>query len=114
MTTEKTLDQMLDLLPYISNLLSDPAMRELGKKMRRGQNGEPAELDSLGAMNQVFPLMLTTHRDDLYGILGVQMGKTPDELKMLPFEEIREALKSDSMRAFFDFFPFLLQMVLHA
>lgn len=114
MTTEQTFDQMLDLLPYISNVLADPKLRELGQKMRPGKDGHPAELDSLGAMEHVFPVMLTTHREDLYGILAVQMEKTPEEVKKLPFADIRQTLQSDSMRAFFDFFPFLLQMVLHA
>ena len=114
MTTEKTLDQMLDLLPYIRNILSDKRLKDLGQKMRPGKDGQPAELDSLSAMEKVFPVMLSEHRADLYGILAVQMGKTPDEVKALPFEAIRQTLKSDSMRAFFDFFPFLLQMVLHA
>lgn len=114
MTTEKTLDQMMELLPYVGNVLADPALQELGKKMRKGSNGEPAELDSLGAMQHVFPLMLTTHREDLYGILSVQLGKTAEEVKELPFEEVRSVLRSDSMQAFFDFFPFVLQMALHA
>lgn len=114
MTTEKTLDQMMELLPFVGNVLEDPALQELGRKMRKGQNGEPAELDSLAAMKQVFPLMLTTHREDLYGILAVQLGKTADEVKKLPFEDVRAVLRSDSMQAFFDFFPFVLQMALHA
>lgn len=113
MTIEKTIDQMLDLLPYVSNVLSDPELQELGKKMRRGPNGEPAAMDSLAAMKAVFPVMFARHRADLYGILGVQLGKTADEVKTLPFDEVRAALKSDSMSAFFDFFPFVLQMAIH-
>ena len=113
MTTEKTLDQMLDLLPYVSNVLSDPDLQELGRKMRKGPNGEPAELDSLAAMQAVYPVMLTRHRADLYGIIGVQLGKAADEVKDMPFEEVRDVLKNDSMRAFFDFFPFVLQMAIH-
>ena len=58
MTTEKTINQMLELLPYISTILSDPDLKELGQKMRPGKDGQPAELDSLGAMNAVFPVML--------------------------------------------------------
>lgn len=113
MTTEKTIDQMLDLLPYVSNVLADPALQDLGRRMRKGPNGEPAELDSLAAMNAVYPVMFTTHRADLYGIIGVQMGKTAEEVKDLPFEEVRNVLKNDSMSAFFDFFPFVLQMAIH-
>lgn len=112
MTTEKTLDQMLDLLPYVSNVLSDPDLQELGRKMRKGPNGEPAELDSLAAMQAVYPVMITRHRADLYGIIGVQLGIAADEVKDMPFEEVRDVLNNDSMRAFFDFFPFLLQMAI--
>lgn len=114
MTTEQTIDQMMELLPFVSNVLADPDLQELGAKLRKGPNGEPAQLDGLQAMNHVIPLMFTKHRQDLYCILGVQLGKTPEQVKNLPFEEVRAVLKSDSMSAFFDFFPFALQMALRA
>lgn len=114
MTTEKTLDQMMELLPHVSTLLADPELQKLGCQMRPGKDGAPAEIDSLAAMNRVFPLMLTAHRAELYGILGVLLDKTAEEVKQLPFEEVRGVLKADGMRAFFDFFPFLLQMAIRA
>lgn len=113
MTTEQTMDQMLELLPYVSNILSDPNLQDLGRKMRVGPNGEPAQMDSLEAMNSVYPIMLTKHREDLYGIIGVQLGKDVKEIKDMPFDNVRQVLKTDSMRAFFDFFPFVLQMAIH-
>lgn len=114
MNTEKTLDKMMELLPFITPILEDAETKGL-RDMLRPKGEKKAEYSVADLIPRLFPLMLTSHRAELYGILSVLMEKPVEEVKQKPFSEIKEALKGESvLKDFFDFFPFLLQMALRA
>lgn len=115
MTTAKTLDAMMELLPHITAILEDPQAKDLRATLRPEEGAEKTEVDAPKLMGRLFPLMLTAHRAEMYGILSVLSGKTVDEVKEMPFAETQELLKNDNlMKDFFSFFPWLLQMALRA
>lgn len=115
MNTEKTLDQMMELLPFITPILDDPALKDMRPDLRPNPDEGKSGFSMSELIARIYPLMLTSHRAELYGILGVLTGKTTEDVKLLPFAEIKKILKEENvLKDFFDFFPFLLQMALRA
>lgn len=115
MTTEKTLDQMMELLPFITPILEDESVKSLRDILRPKEGTERAEFSAGELFARLFPVMIGNHRAELYGILSVLTGENTEAVKKKPYSEIKKVLQSDSvLKDFFDFFPFLLQMALRA
>lgn len=127
LNTEKTLDQMMELLPFIATIIEDAETKGLRdmlrpkKDVKKGSEKETEkeekrpEYHTADLLSRLYPLMLTSHRAELYGILSILTGETIEAVKQKPFSEIKALLKGENgLKDFFDFFPFLLQMALRA
>ncbi len=108
LNTDRTLDVMCELTPYISHICSDEKLvSTLGEKMDVDQNtnvfGQIAAL--AGRVSELAPILLTGHRADVYGILSVLNEKTPAEISAQPFSEtvgqIKEAIQDTRLIDFF-------------
>lgn len=115
MNTEKTLDQMMELLPFVTPILEDPALQDLRSDLRPNPDENKTGFAMSELIARLYPLLIANHRKELYGIIGVITGKSEKDVKQMPFGEVKKVLKDENVfKDFFDFFPFLLQMALRA
>ena len=112
-TTEQALDEMIELLPYITPILDDVELKAFRDQLRP-KEGQKAQFATSDLVNGIFPLLITKHREHLYALLGHLNGVTAEEARTMPVSKVKEALISGVVTDFFDFFPFLLQMALRA
>lgn len=86
LTTDESLDALCVLTPYINNIVID---QDLTEELRRKVN----------------PDNLKNHRLDVYGILSVLNGKTPQEIGKQNFlvtaKQIRDVVKDKELLDFF-------------
>lgn len=111
LTTDETLDVLCELTPVITSIMTDT---ELGTELRR--KIDPQMLKSKADMaiegtkkiNALIPIILKTHRSDVYKILAVLNRKTPDEIARQNFiqtgKQIREIVKDKDLLSFFSSF----------
>ena len=110
-TTEQALDEMMELIPYITPILDDVELKDFRDKLRP-KDGKKADFTTSDLINGIFPLLITKHRSHLYALLGHLKGVSADEARTMPVSEIKEALSGGTIADFFDFFSFFLQMAL--
>ncbi len=106
MQTGKMLDQMTALLPYLAPLVEDDEIMALRNEIK----DKKSAMDAHEAVMRMFPLVVTKHRNELYGILGVLLGRPDEEIAEMDFSEVKAALSGSAFEAFFDFFPFVLRV----
>lgn len=108
LSTDRALDTLCELTPYLSNIASDTAVvSAVGKVVENNK-----ELNTYGyalllaeRMGEIIPLLLTDHRPDVYGILSVLNEKTTAEIAAQPVKEtlcqVREAFQDTEFLSFF-------------
>lgn len=108
MTTEKALDSLCILSPYITNIVTDTELlAELRKAVDPNQVKTQAEKLAFGAekLSALIPIVLKKHKTDLFEILGVLNDKTGEEIAKQSFLttglQIREAIKDKELISFF-------------
>ena len=125
LSTDKALDVLCELTPYAANIMEDEKiLSSLGdfmsesvsvKKSRESEgNGEEncnentasvTGIRMFGGMVKNIPLLLKTHRPDVYGILSVLNEKSVEEIAAQPVREtvgqMREAFQDEDLMAFF-------------
>lgn len=106
--TDRALDVLCELAPYIDRITNDQeVVSTIGKAVK-----PDAELNRygsfmliMGRLSEFVPLLLKTHRPDVYGILSVLNGKTVEEIAAQPVREtvkqLREAFQDEDLMAFF-------------
>lgn len=83
LSTDRALDVLCELTPYVSNVASDEALvSAVGKvvKPKDETNVYGAGLMLMERMGEIVPLLLKTHRPDVYGILSVLNEKSTVEI----------------------------------
>lgn len=105
LSTDRALDVLCELTPYVSNIAEDEqVLSALNGFMSQSEdvNDGKGEDDSMSAKGIRFfggliknvPLLLKTHRPDVYGILSV-LNETPvEEIAAQPFGEAVIQVKS--------------------
>ena len=107
LTTDKALDVLYEITPYIANIATDDElMAVIGKAVKR-EGMTRAGVLLLGAekLTKMVPVLLKTHRDDVYGVVAAVNGKTVDEIREQNFikttAQIVEVIKDKELLDFF-------------
>ena len=107
LTTDKALDVLCEITPYIANIATDDElMAIIGKAVKREEMTRAGVL-LLGAekLTKMVPVLLKTHRDDVYGVVAAVNGKTVDEIREQNFikttAQIVEVIKDKELLDFF-------------
>lgn len=107
LTTDRALDVLCEITPYIANIATDEElMAIIGKSVKREEMTRAGVL-LLGAekLTKMVPVLLKTHRDDVYGVVAAVNGKTVDEIREQNFiktsAQIVEVIKDKDLLDFF-------------
>lgn len=108
-STEKAMDILCGLVPYISNISIDEELIDTLKKKLNpaGEELNRATMLALGAqrITEIAPLLLKKHRVDVFGIIATLNEKTVEEIGKQNIIKtmimIREAIKDEELISFF-------------
>ncbi len=108
LSTDAGLDVLCEITPYLGAIISDEALTaELRRKINLDKDATQAEVYAAGLdrITKLMPIILKTHRSDVYGIVGAINGKTETEIaeqSMLKTAiEIRDIVKDKEFADFF-------------
>lgn len=121
LSTDKALDVLCELTPYVSNIMEDDdILSALGDFMNRSADEKKVDANGaeendasmsekgirmFGGLVKNVPLLLKTHRHDMYGILSVLNEKSVAEIAGLPFGEtvrqIKDVFRDNELLDFF-------------
>lgn len=107
LTTERALDLLCELTPYIANITADKALLdELGKKFdSKGKSIAELYVFAAHKCAQIVPLLLKDHRADVFGLLAVLNETTVDKIaKQNAMETIKQVCEAFKDKEFLDFF----------
>lgn len=113
LSTEKGLDVLVELTPYVSNIAtSETLAAELKKLAETPASGLKSALQQMvyGAdvFSRLIPILLKERREDVYGILSVMNEKPIEEIAeqniMQTIGMIREVFSDKDMLSFFKSF----------
>lgn len=108
LSTDAGLDVLCEITPYLCNIIEDGALRdELRRKIHLDENASATEIyaAALEKLTKLVPILLKTHRSDVYGIVGAVNGKSEEAVASQPMlktmGEIREIVKDKGFKDFF-------------
>lgn len=108
LSTDKTLDVLCELTPYISNIASDDAVvGAVGKIVDTDKdiNLYGKGLMLVERMGEIVPVLLKTHRPDVYGILSVMNDRPVAEIAAQKItdtiRQVRELFQDPELLSFF-------------
>lgn len=108
LSTDHALDVMCELVPYIDSIVSDSEVVEtIGKVVEPGTpiNRYGNAVLMLGRVSECLPLLLKTHRPDVYGILSVMNERPVQEIAAQKLTEtirqVKELLQDEEFVSFF-------------
>lgn len=82
LSTDRALDVLCEITPYISNIAADQNLMETIGKSIKGEGLTTAGVMLLGAekVTKLVPILLKSHRDDVYGVLAAINGVSLEEI----------------------------------
>ena len=107
LTTDECADVLCELTPYIVNIVSDKEIMEAVGKAVDKNTITQVGIMLLGAqkITAVIPLLLKTHRHDIYAILSIVGEKSVEEVAaqniMATMWQMKELLNDKEMVSFF-------------
>lgn len=108
LSTDRAADVLCELAPYVGNIANDEeVVNTIGKVMENGQNLNQYGQVMLvvGRIGEFAPLLLKTHRPDVYGILSVMNERPVKEIAaqklMDTMRQIRELFQDEEFMGFF-------------
>lgn len=108
LTTDTALDVLCEITPYVSNIVTDEELMEtIGKAVKIKGGITTVGLMLLGAekLTRIVPVVMKTHRDDVYGIVAALNGMEPDEIArqniIMTSMQIRDLCKDKELLDFF-------------
>lgn len=108
LSTDKALDVLCELTPYISNIASDDAV--VGAVGKIVDTDKDINLYGKGLMlverlGEIVPVLLKTHRPDVYGILSVMNERPVAEIAAQKItdtiRQVRELFQGQELLLFF-------------
>lgn len=108
LSTDKALDVLCELTPYISNIASDDSVvGAVGKIVDTDKNinlyGKGLLL--VERMGEIVPVLLKTHRPDIYGILSIMNERPEAEIAAQKLtdtiRQVRELFQDPELLSFF-------------
>lgn len=117
LSTDLALDVLCELTPHVSNIMEDEQIiSALSGILPKQQNGEQVEeqdglafcFSMIGGLTKMAPVLLKTHRADVYNILSVMNEKTVEEISTQhitdTIRQLREVLQDNELLSFFKSF----------
>ena len=106
MSTEKVSDTLCEIVPYVENIVKDESfMTALGDKAPRGASYAEIYVHSIGILAKIVPILVKSHRDDVFSILSIISEKGKDEIAsqniLKTISQIKEIISDKDL---FDFF----------
>lgn len=108
LSTDKALDVMCELTPHIDSIVNDQTVIEtIGKvvKLDGDINRYGNFMIVMGRLTEFIPMLLKTHRPDVYGILSVLNEKSADDVSKQPvmdtMRQLREVFQDKELIDFF-------------
>lgn len=108
LSTDRALDVLCELTPYIDNITNDETVvKAIGKVMENGQelNRYGQAMLVIGRVGEFVPLLLKTHRPDVYGILSVMNERPVAEIAAQKLtdtiRQVREVFRDEELLSFF-------------
>ena len=83
LTTEEAVDYLCEMTPYVANISADEELlKVLREKLGGADKASRAEIYTFGAakISKLVPMLLKTHRNDVFGILSVANGVPAEEI----------------------------------
>jgi hypothetical protein len=107
MTTDETCDVLCIAAPHIQNMAEDKNL--IAEVQRKLPKGEHTQIDvyrfGLTRVSNLVPIFLKDHREDVYAILSLFNGLTPEECGKQNFlatvAQVTELLKDEDFVNFF-------------
>lgn len=108
MSTEKAMDVLCELTPYMINIVTDEALiTELKSAIDFTKANTMAEKMALtaGKITKIIPILLRNKKNDVFGIVGVLNNKTIEEVAkqniIVTMKQIRDIAKDKELLDFF-------------
>lgn len=107
LTTAQVADVLVQIAPLIDNITQDEdLMQRIGKSIKRdGMTKIGLQMEAMHRVFSSVPVLLGSHRDDIFGIIAAVKFKTVDEVANQSIvdtkNDIEEILKD---KDFIDFF----------
>lgn len=108
LSTDRALDVLCELTPYVSNICEDGSVvGVIGEKISidKSMNIYGQFATFIGQMSKAAPILLKTHRVDVYGILSVMNERSVDEIAAQPItdtiQQIKEVFRDTDLLSFF-------------
>ena len=105
MRADVAFETMEKLLPYLSNVINDEEGAELMRSVR-----EKGKIPAGNVMQELLPLFLGPHKEDMFGIVSALKGCTVEEAKALDFKEINAIMRENFVGDMVLFFANCLTM----
>lgn len=107
MTNDEALDALLIITPCVDNILGDEELLENLRQITALKGETIGEIYAIGAkrITSLLPILLKSHRADVYGIIGAVNGMTVSEVakcKLVDTIEMVKEIVNDEVLA--DFF----------
>lgn len=112
LSTDKTLDLICDLTPYVSEIMEDKeVIKLLSEKVKLGKEANEEKVKNtvitatIKKVSKFIPLFLDKHREATYNILALLNEKSVEEVRnqkaITTINEIKEMLKDNDLMDFF-------------
>ena len=106
LSTDRAADVLCEITPYLASLTSDTELAAAFRgKLPAGCSVAEIYLHGSKILTKIIPIVLKTHRDDVFGVLSVLNGKTSDEIAkqniLTTTRQIIDAVKDKELRDFF-------------
>lgn len=108
LNTDQALDVLCELTPYVDHIVSDnDILSEIGKveNFKDGITQQGLFVIWAGRISRIIPVLLKTHRTDVYGILSIINEKTVGEIAAQPIsktiKQAREIFRDPELLSFF-------------
>lgn len=110
--TDKALDVLCEITPYVTNITSDEKMMEPFSSVIDSENTVRIKqfVMVVERYSTAIPILLKTHRPDIYGILSIVNERTVQEIatqKLIDtMKQVKELFEDEELVDFFkSFFP---------
>ena len=107
-STEKAMDVLCELTPYVTNIVTDETLlAELKEAIDFKEANTMAEKMALTArkITKIIPILLKNRKNDVFGIVGVLNNKTVEEIAkqniIVTMKQIRDIAKDKELLDFF-------------
>lgn len=107
MSTDRVLDVLCEITPHVGAIVKDEdVMLAVGEAIDyKGMTKWGVVMAGLDRIAEVVPLLLRTHRDNVYGILSVLNEKTPADIAAQPIidtmQQVKDIFRDEDLLSFF-------------